>query len=307
MADLLSAVESKAAETETRIKAKILGNSVLLKESEPFEAISRLRHLPGVAWLAVGYPVGSFGEIGRAAGKLARNYIQSGERFSVEAEGTGNAVGADAAGAATSGILDHVTGAKVSLDKPKIKFRVAFDGTRGAVGVQLSLGPGGAPTGTSGVTCLVSGGSHSAVVAWMAALAGFRVRLVHAKTTDTGLLAVARLYSELSHRMDPRGLTVKVLRGDSVLSVLKGYVAGENQGIFGGFRLGHELPLAMGRGISSPLYLLPEEKFSSEFAELGIKGDDATADWGSSEGSRFSASSFGGVTADVSDLLDGIA
>jgi len=305
--DLRSAIVSRAGESGTPIEAKTVGNSILVNGTDPMDTVARLQYLPGTAWLAAGYEIGAFGDIGRTAGDLAKNYIRRGERFSVEAEATGRIIGADAAGAATSGILDSVKGARTSFDAPRVKFRVAFDGVRGAVGVQLRQGPGGVPTGGKSATCLVSGGPHSSVVSWMAALAGYRLRLVHARSTDSALLGVARLYSELSHRIDPRWLSIRVLRGESVLSVLRRHITRSRGEIFGGFRTGRGILQTFGDAISSPLSLLPEEEFSREFGGLGIKGDEAVADWGSSSGTKYTESDFGGVTADVNDVLDGLA
>jgi hypothetical protein len=276
--------------------------------AEPFDVVSRLQNLPGVAWLAVGFPVESMGEIGKSAGKLAKNYLHEREKFSVEGEGTAGTTGADVAGAATSGILDGVKGAKVSLDAPKVRFRAAFDGSRGVVGVQVREGPGGTPTGRVPVDCFVSGGRHSSVLAWMAALAGYRLHLVHAKASDDSLLGIARLYSELSHRMDPRWLNLMVLSGDLVPPILKRYATRSKRLIFGGFRsVGNEQPSHLRSRAYSPLYLLPEEKFAAEFAALGLKEDGATTDWSARGAGGYKVSRFGGVTADVSDVLDGLA
>lgn len=305
--DFRSAIVSKAGATGAPVETRVVGNSVLVEAPETLGTVTSLQFLPGAAWLAAGYEIGNFEEIGRTAGDLAENYLRKGGKFSVEAEGTGKTVASDAAGAATSRILENIKGARVSSDAPRVKFRIAFDGNRGAVGVQLREGPGGVATGSESVVCLVSGGPHSSVVSWMAALAGYRIRLVHAWTTDSALLGVAQLYSELSHRMDPRRLSVKVLRGWAILSVLGRHISRSKGEIFGGFRRGHDTPQAFGYAVSSPLSLLPEERFSEEFAGLGIRGDEAEADWGHRTGERYSSRVFGGVTADVSDVLDGLA
>jgi hypothetical protein len=261
-----------------------------------------------VAWLAVGFPVETIGEIGKVAGKLAEKYLRKSKRFSVEGEGTMGTTGADVAGAATSGILDSVKGARVSQDAQKVRFRATFEGSQGVVGVQVAAGPGGTPTGRFPVDCLVSGGRHSSVLAWMAALAGYRLRLVHAKVSDDSLLGTARLYSELSRRMDPRWLSLEVLSGDSVPPILKRYATRSNRVIFGGFRSGGNIKTGLLRGrVSSPVYLLPEENFGAEFASLGIKEDCATTDWGERGAGVYKVSRFGGVAADVSDVLDGLA
>jgi hypothetical protein len=293
---------------ERRIKGKVwkAGNSLVVEGPEPLRATTVIEHMPGIAWTAAGFVVRDFRDLGAVSGDLARKYLRSGERFSVETDVTSGVIGSDVSGAVTSGVLEAVKRARVSLEAPKVKFRAAFDGGKGVVGVQVSSGPGGTPTGKDSAVCLVSGGMHSSVVAWTAVLDGFRVHLVHAMLNEDSLLAVARLYSELSFRADPRWLELTVTEGGSVAKSLAEF-ATDSRPVFGGFHhSAAEVPAPL-RGIAvAPLYLLPEELFLSEFRSLAVKEDRSKADWRTTKGGRASARRFGGTVADVSEVLDGL-
>lgn len=292
-----------------RVRARVRrnGNSLIVEGPEPLGVAALFEHMPGMAWIAAGLAARSVRELAGTSGVLARKYLRRGDMFSVEAEGTSGVVASDVAGAVTSSVLDSVKGARVS-EGAKVRFRAAFDGSLGAVGVEVKRGPGGVPTGGESLSCLVSGGAHSSVVAWMAVLVGFRVRLVHAKLSDEGLRAVARLYSELSHRADPRGLRLEVLEGGSGSGALASFAGKSKDPVAGGFRsAGGPAPGGLRGKVLAPLYLLPEETFASEFRSLRIKGHDSAADWGAQGRGTVSVRTFGGVAADVSDVLDGLA
>ena len=184
---------------------------------------------------------------------------------------------------------------------------MAFDGGEGVLGVEIGRGPGGTPTGSGAADCLVSGGMHSSVLAWSAVLVGFRVNLVHAATGEGGLYAAARLYSELSNRADPRGVSLTVLEGGSPGWLLSGYAARSKRPLFGGFTVGRPPPAALRRRVQSPLYLMPEEAFASQFHSLRLRGHRGTTDWRDSRSGSYAAKSFGGKIADVSGVLDGLS
>jgi hypothetical protein len=261
--------------------------------------------MPGIAWVAAGFAADSYRELSSSARKLAKKYLRKGDRFVVEAEGTGGAVSSDVAGAVTSGILDGAVGSRVSAESPMVRFRAAFDGEKGAVGVEVRRGPGGAPTGKQQVTCLVSGGVHSSVMALNALNQGFRVRLVHAKYSEESLRAVARLYSELSYRADPRGLELDVVEGESVSSALSGLAALSKERIFAGYTSASGTKQRLSN-VLAPLYLMAEERFAAEFDALGIRSFDEPEDWDrEGEGERRQRR-FGGKRADVSGVLDGL-
>jgi len=281
-----------------------LGDSVILVGGEPLRLAALLGNMPGVSWIAVGLTAHSLPGLSVAARELAGKYLRKGDRFVVEAAGTGENLASDISGIVTSAVLDGGKGSRVSSESPRIRFRAAFDAENGVVGVEVRKGPGGAPTMREQVTCFVSGGLHSSVVAWEAVLQGFKVRLVHARYSEESLRAVAKLYSELSFRADPRGLSLEVLEGESVGLALSRYAGSFRGKVFAGYTpgaQGRQLPKVL-----SPLYLMSEEKFASEFEALGIKSFDAPENWNrETEGKRL-VRRFAGRRADVSDVLDGI-
>jgi len=277
---------------------------VTLVGPEPLRLAALFGNMPGVSWVAAGLTVRSLRELSAAAGELARKYLRKGDLFSVEAEGTAGALASDIAGVVTSAVLDGVKGSRVASESPKVRFRAAFDGEAGIVGIEVRMGQGGTPTRRELVACLVSGGIHSAVVAWEAVLQGFRVQLIHARYSEESLQAVARLYSELSYRADPRGLGLEVIEGESVNRALAGYASSFRGMVFAGYT-----PAARGRQppkVLSPLYLMSEEKFASEFRALGIQSFDAREEWNREGRGRRLVRRFGGRRADVSGVLDGL-
>ena len=288
-----------------RARVSRIGDSLILDGPEPLGLAALFGLTPGVSWVAAGLTVRSYRELTSAARQLAERYLTERDRFTVEAEGTGGAVPSDISGIVTSAVLEQAKGSRVSSESPRVLFRAAFDGENGVVGVQVRMGPGGAPTGKEEVTCLVSGGIHSSVVAWEAVLQGFRVRLVHAMYAEESLLAVARLYSELSHRADPRGLTLEVLYGKSVTKALSGYIDSSKKLAFGGFSVGSAGRRDLAK-VRAPLYLMAEERFATEFEGLGIRSFDAPEDWSKTVERERAIRRFGGRRADVSDVLDGL-
>ena len=289
-----------------RGRVSALGESVVVYGSHPIGVAALVRFMPGISWVAAGFAARSQGDLAKAGADLAKLYLRRGDRFHVLSEGTGGAVASDAGGAVTSRILDSVKGVRVSEESRK-KFRVAADGVGGVVGVEVGPGVGGVPTGREVATCLVSGGVHSSVCAWTAALAGYRVRMVHAKENDRSVLAVARLYSELSNRIDPRGLSLEVLEGAGAAGMIARHATKLHGKVFGGFTPGHTAPRRLQGVVWAPVYLLPEERFAALFESLGVKGAEAAAaEWDEERPPRYSVRSFSGGPADVSGVLDGL-
>jgi adenylyl- and sulfurtransferase ThiI len=214
--DLHSSVRNVLVDVGIRASTRRAGTALVVLGPEPVSVAAALGDMPGVSWVAVGVSGHSSRDLSDSAKILSGIYVHPRERFAVKAEGPSRAVASDLEGRITSSILESIRGSRVSVESPRVVFRVAFDGKAGAVGVELKPGPGGVPTGNDEAACLVSGGMHSSVLAWLAVIAGFRVRLVHAESGDESLRAVAELYSELSHRADPRGLNLEVLGGDTV-------------------------------------------------------------------------------------------
>jgi adenylyl- and sulfurtransferase ThiI len=307
IADLKSSVEHILGVEGLRGDVERLGDSLIVSGPEPARTCSIFGHLPGVSWLAAGYAVHGTAERSAAVGELARRYLRRGGTFSVEAEVTTGTPASDLEGALTSHILD-LKRARVSSSSPQVMFRAALDDEGGAVGIELSHGPGGVPTGRDGATCLISGGRHSSVMAWQAVLMGYRVRLVHASDGDDGLLAAASLYSELSFRSDPRWLSLVVVEGGEVVKALRGAPPKRRDPVFCGLtapaRGGAWLAEA---GAESPLYLLSEEWFDSEFKKLGVREWRSALDRSASGPTKAVVGSFGGRRADVSEVLDGLS
>ena len=303
--DLRSTVVFVLGEEGVKARVSAIGDSLVLDGPEPLGLAALFGHAPGTSWVAAGLPASSYKELPSAARQLAGRYLTKGDRFAVDAEVTGGAVASDISGIVTSAVLDGAKGSRVSAESPRVRFKTAFDGEKGVVGIQVRSGPGGTPTGKKEATCLVSGGVHSSVVAWEAVLQGYRVRLVHVICAEESLLAVARLYSELSHRADPRGLTLEVLAGVSIAKALSEYVSSSKRPTFGGFSAG-----ATGRWqaaeVLSPLYLMSEERFATEFEGLGIGSFDVPEDWNEKVEGERSVRRFGGKRADVNGVLDGL-
>jgi hypothetical protein len=306
LADLESSVVFVLGERGVKGRVSRTGTSVNVEGPEPLGVAALLGHMPGVAWVAAGGAARSALELAALGSALAKKYLRKGDRFIVEAKGEGEVLASDIGGSITSKILESVKGSRVSIESPNVLFRVVFDGARGVVGVEVKKGPGGMPTGGESATCLVSGGKHSSVVAWHAVLLGFRVRLVHAKVSDESLRAVAELYSELSHRADPRWLRLEVLEGDSILGALSGYAGRSKDRLFGGLSRSGGQSLLELPGTLAPLYLTPEERFQAEFEALGIKSYDLQDDWKRKGQNPLTVRGFGGITADVSEVLDGL-
>ena len=307
LGELRGAVAGRLAADGTKAKVRVFGGSLIIEGPEPLGIATMLGKMPGVAWVGAGISVSSVREISTAAGSLATKYLRKGGRFSVLAQGGRGVVPADLAGSATSAVLDSVNGARVDEGTPQVRFRIAFEGGRGVIGVELAKGPGGAPPGSESAACLVSGGKHSSVVAWMAMLSGFRVRLVHAKVDEEALREVVRLYLELAQRGDPGGLSLEVLEGAEPASALRAWAKSSDVVVFSGSHAGcNEAPPGLGRRMKSPLFVLPEERFDSELEGLGLKGVAGAMRWKAGSSGSFRVRRFEGMARDVSRAIDGL-
>jgi len=289
--------------------------SLIIRGVDPIVAARRLAHLPGVTWIAVGYEVGSTADCLSRLATLAKRYLEVGSSFrlSVDAEESGEEEG-DILLEATSTLLNAAKGSHVDEKDPSVRFRVIMVRGGGACGVQLREGIGGVPTSRAmRASCLVSGGYHSSVTAWMAALSGYSLTLVHARDDDESLRQVARLYAELSARIDPSSLRLEVLEGrgqpgDRVAAWLAAAsgevftgVHPECRGEAGLTQLRRYQPATF------PLLLLQEGEVTSRYDELGLRGkqaDRAAQLQLSSRRSRFTVREFAGKEADQNDVLD---
>ncbi|QQG49237.1 MAG: hypothetical protein HY247_02695 [archaeon] len=304
--DLRSSVVSTLKDEKLDGRVRVVGQSIVVGGAEPVAVAALFRFTPGISWVAVGDSGSSFKVIVEAGRDLGRRYLKPGRGFVVKADATAGKLSSDLVGALTSALVEAVKGARVREESPEVVFRAAIDERGGAVGAEIAEGPGGSPTGREEATCLVSGGKHSSVVAWMALLAGYRVTLVHARVNESSMLAVSRLYSELSHRVAPRALRLSVLYSKSPSAALSGWARKNGGEVFGGFHHGcSDVPLALAATAKAPLWILPEESFESAFTGLSTVDQSARADW--VEGTaRWRERSYAGGRADVSDVLDGL-
>jgi hypothetical protein len=264
--------------------------------------------MPGVSWVAVGWQADSLEEMGQGAARLARVYLRREDRFSVAAESDeAETVASDIAGAVSSAVLGEVKGARMDEGNPRVRFRAVYGRTRGAVGVELRPGPGGTPTGEVDADCFVSGGMHSAVVAWHALLSGFGVRLVHVKVSEESLRAVTKLYAELSNRVDPRRLSLEEMEGGGVLSAFNRRLRGRGGPVFAGFHAEcGGVPKNVPKWVQAPLLLATEEEFELWHSSLSVGTFVAKEDWLKEERGEGAWKSFGGARTDMHGVLDGL-
>ena len=290
-------------------RTRVVGSSLVVEGGRPTEVAGLLAFLPGVSWIAVGHSSGSIDGIMNDVSRLSKTYLKRGASFSVRAETYDTETKpSDLIGRANSAVLDAVGGARVKEDGPSVRFRVTFDGRRGTAGVETGDGPGGTPTGERGVFCLVSGGMHSSVLAWLALLSGLRVELVHVACGDGALREVARLYAELSHRIDPVALSLRVLEGPATADAIERWAGRTDGKVFAGNHaecIGSS-SLALPAMVHSPLYLLPESEFEAVLASLSLGGCEPEATGAKSRGEPLKEKWFGLKRADMHGVLDGL-
>jgi hypothetical protein len=148
---------------------------------------------------------------------------------------------------------------------------------------------------------------HSAAVAWHALLSGFGVRLVHVKVSEESLRAVARLYAELSNRIDPRRLSLEVSEEGGVRSAFNRRQVGRNGPVFAGFHAEcGGVPKNIPRRVQAPLLLATEEEFELWHAALSVGRFVARQDWLREERGEGKWKSFGGERTDMHGVLDGL-
>jgi hypothetical protein len=298
--------------------AERVDDSLLVGAEDPVEMARRLSFLPGVAWIAVGYRFrGTEGYL-RNLELLAKRYLARGRTFRISAQvAASTQTAGDAVLAGNSALLSSISGARVDERKPQVKFRVCVEGGRGACGVEIRAGPGGLPMSGEWIACLVSGGERSSSMAWMAALSGFSVRLVHSRTDDIALRQVGRLYSELSHRVDPRCLELVVLKGGKdPFGRIGGWLHDHKAAAFAGWRPErHGIAISLAErfpNLALPLVLVQDDAIGSTYRALGI-GRSSKAGGGARMSLRalearraYSEVRFGGVQADSNEVIDAV-
>ena len=297
-----------------------VGVTISISGGEPSTAARLVAFLPGVEWIGLGYTThGGLEEILRVVEVLGRRYLRRKSTFRVRAESARATLAeSDVTGAVNSRLLELRPGVRTDERRPEVTFRVAVDPRVGAAGVEIRRGVGGVPTSPTKACCLVSGGMHSSVVAWMTALSGFSIELVHARRSNESVVEVARLYSELSHRLDPKSLTLTLLTGadgSSAAEILSGWLKRRRRGpVFSGLHLECKGGRRPGRGdprVLAPLLLMPESEFSRVFGSLGLRGcfdgGDVLSKVHSAVPARYKMATFSGVRADLHRVVDSIS
>ncbi len=263
---------------------KTVGGSLVCSGVDPTVVSRTIANLPGVGWVALGFEVtNGLQGFTDAASVLAQRYLSPGTTFAVSAAAaTPNLSEGDMTLAISSTILSRVRGTRVQETKPKVRFRISFSGSVGACGVQIKEGVGGTPSSKGRIAhCLASGGRHSSVAAWMAALSGFSVTLVHVRVDDASLREVAKLYSELSYRMDPSRLSLHIIEGRAGAAQTLSSWLGSSKGLH--VVVGAHLECDRealnyasdaAPGILFPVLLLQEEDLREVYQALGMKERD---------------------------------
>jgi hypothetical protein len=291
--------------------------ALIVEKEDPVAVARKLAHLPGAEWIAVGYSFEGTVALTSSLRSLAKRYLRAGSGFRLAArvERSSQEEG-DVLLEGNGTVLKSVKDSKVDERQPDVTFRIAMVADRGVVGAQLKKGPGGVPTSTRArVFCLVSGGYHSSVMAWMSVLSGYSVTLIHARTDDESLRQVGRLYAELSKRSDPGSLSLEVLDGEgSPGSRVQAWLATGPGPTMAGIHPECRGLKAAGKFashsfVSLPIILLQEEEVTSKLESLGVrkKGIDEEAALSLGQGSsRYTVKRYGGKEADVNGVLDSI-
>lgn len=294
-----------------------LGDVLLVDSEDPVAVARNLSQMPGVAWIAVGQRFkGEEGYL-KTLLSLARRYVK-GKPFRISAKVSGSDRSAgDIVLMGNSELLSAIPATKVDEKNALVRFRVSLAGEKGACGVEIRAGPGGMPTRDEWAACLVSGGERSSAMAWMAALSGYSLRLVHSQGDEASLVSVARLYSELSFRMDPRCLELVVLDGgEGVFARLGGWLRDNGEAALAGGRpprlrdavdLAAEFP-----GLLLPLVLVQDEEVASVYRSLNLgrsktkaAAQTLTVDALKTRG-PYRETRFGGVQADLNRVVDAV-
>lgn len=295
-----------------------LGEALLVETKDPVAVARRLAFLPGVSWISVGYRFTGTRNYLETLKALGKRYLSGGRTFSVSASVVRSRESAgDLVLEGNSTLLSAIQGTRVSERRPKVKFRVCAEGTRGACGVEIRVGPGGVPTSSQWVSCLVSGGERSSAMAWMSALSGFSLRLVHSRTGEIPLRQVARLYSELSFRIDPSSLELVVLDGSegAVFGRIGQWLRKSKGPAFTGARSTPDVMIRLARAypnLVSPLLLVQDEAVSATYRSLGIGREARAEDQEVFDERKLRASApyselrFGGIRADSNVVIDAV-
>ena len=302
----------------SRKAADHIDGTLLVTAEDPVAVARSLAFVPGVAWISVGYRFSGNEDYLEKLELIAKRYLSKGKTFRISAQVVDSRQTAgDIVLAGSSALLSSIPGARVDERSPKARFRVCVEGAKGACGVEIRAGPGGVPTGVDRVACLVSGGVHSSSMAWMAALSGYSLRLVHSRTDEMALRRVARLYSELSFRMDPGRLELVVLEGGKNHAGRIGkWLLDTRLTAFAGMRPARsEASAELARHFPNlvlPLILLQDEDISAVYRSLGLGPAMKSAKFAGltlkslRARGTYSEKRFGRVQADSNTVIDAI-
>src|SRR5207245_8953801 len=146
-----------------------VGETIAVLGGEPATAARHCAHLPGVAWIGLGYTSeGGLESLLVSLQLLGERYLKRESRFGVQVEVTrSNILKGDVIGAADSRLLGLRRGSRIDERNPTLNCHIDLSRNEVVACVEIRRGVGGVPTSTAKAFCLVSGGMHSSVVAWM--------------------------------------------------------------------------------------------------------------------------------------------
>jgi adenylyl- and sulfurtransferase ThiI len=314
-----SITEVLSIETKRVVNMTKIGEVIIISKLEPVSVARHLANLPGISWIAIGYEfTNSLRECLELLASLAKKYLSRNSSVNVVVSVKNSKyLEGDIILAANSKILSTVRGSRIDEMKPGVKFRVCMHGSAGACGVEINQGAGGMPISEERTAyCLVSGGRHSSAAAWMVALSGFSLRLVHIYVDDHSLRMAAKLYSELSYRIAPSRLGLEVVEGrGGASSLLMAWLKKvDDLPIFTGLHLECHGETALEyiqnapRRVLAPLLLMHEQDIQEMNKELGLKDVLSSSSnifmrKGASD-SAFAVKRFTGKRADSNVVLD---
>jgi hypothetical protein len=100
---------------------------------------------------------------------------------------------------------------------------------------------------------------------------------------------------------------LEVVEGGRPAEVLARLVKGSKGPVFGGFNPnGGKVPESLAGIALAPLFVMPEERFDVEFDSLSLRGTNSKVHWIFSRSRKVVVRSFGGVSAEISQVLDGL-
>ncbi len=279
-----------------------MGKVAVLRNSSAIDAY-RISKLPGIMWTAYGF-ISKGESIIRDAVDLASNFIRKKRSFSVIVA-EDNPEFSDIKMSIEGSILSKFQKKKINEKKPDLTFILSGAGKGYAFGLKLYEGVGGSMQGEEIVTCIVSGGMHSSVVAWLSCLSGKGVRIVHSLASTHSLYSVARLYERLSAMSDPTLVELRVLKGEGrEEDVLYSWLE-DNGPAFSGNHVECSSKL-FSEKVIAPAYILPEEVFAKYLREMRLPNFERRV----GEGGRYvkyKELSFGGRSANMHEVIDSLS